>query len=244
MPVHDWTRTDAATFHAFHTAWITHLSEALNGGLLPSGYYALPEQHAGSRIADVLTLHSPTVESSPASSDEVGLAVADAPPKTQLKLLASSHRSLQRTLAIRHTSGHQIVAMLEIVSPANKDRRIHVDEFVDKAEVALLRGVHLLVADLLPPGKHDPAGIHGAIWERFDDEPYAVPQDQSLTLASYTAGAQPTAYVEHLSPGQDLVEMPLFLNADRYINVPMNTTYQIAFHGLPAFLRHDLEQSR
>lgn len=39
MPVHDWTRVDAGTFHAFHTAWITHLSETLNGGLLPPDYY-------------------------------------------------------------------------------------------------------------------------------------------------------------------------------------------------------------
>lgn len=58
MPVHDWKQVDAGTFHAFHTAWITHLSEALNGGVLPSGYYALPEQHAGRFIADVLTLQA------------------------------------------------------------------------------------------------------------------------------------------------------------------------------------------
>ena len=44
MPVHDWTRVDAGTFHGFHTAWITHLSEALNEGLLPPGNYALAEQ--------------------------------------------------------------------------------------------------------------------------------------------------------------------------------------------------------
>lgn len=60
MPVHDWTRVHAGTFHAFHTAWVTHLSEALNGGVLPSGYYALPEQHLGRSIADVLTLHAAT----------------------------------------------------------------------------------------------------------------------------------------------------------------------------------------
>ena len=29
MPIHDWTRVDAGTFHAFHTAWVTHLSEML-----------------------------------------------------------------------------------------------------------------------------------------------------------------------------------------------------------------------
>ena len=200
MPVHDWTRVDAGTFHAFHTAWITHLSEALNGGLLPSGYYALPEQHAGSRIADVLTLHSPVVESSRSPSDDGGVAVADAPPKTQRKLTASAaSRSLRRTLAIRHVSGHRVIALLEVVSPANKDRLTHVEEFVDKAEAALLHDVHVLVVDLIPPGRHDPRGIHGAIWDRFDDEPYVIPTDQPLTVVSYTAGIQPVAYVEHLA---------------------------------------------
>ena len=243
MPVHDWTRVDAGTFHAFHTAWITHLSEALNGGLLPSGYYALPEQHAGSRIADVLTLHSPVVESSRSPNDDGGVAVADAPPKTQRKLTASAaSRSLRRTLAIRHVSGHQVIALLEVVSPANKDRQAHVEEFVDKAEAALLHDVHVLVVDLIPPGRHDPRGIHGAIWDRFDDEPYEVPADQPLTVVSYTAGLQPVAYVEHLAVGSDLTDMPLFLNPDRYVNVPMETTYQAAFHGLPSFLRDSLNQ--
>ncbi len=239
MPVHDWTRVDAGTFHAFHTAWITHLSEALNGGLLPSGYYALPEQHAGSRIADVLTLHSPRVgtATTPQENDG-GVAVADAPPKTQRKLIASTaSRSLQRTLAIRHVSGHHVIALLEVVSPANKDRLAHVEEFVNKVEAALLHDVHVLVVDLLPPGRHDPRGIHGAIWERFDEEPDVIPLGHTLTLASYTAGHQPVAYVEHLAVGSDLADMPLFLNADRYINVPLETTNQAAFRGLPSFLR-------
>ena len=245
MPVHDWTRVDAGTFHAFHTAWITHLSETLNSGVLPPEYYALPEQHAGSRIADVLTLHSPferTSERSASSpSGEGGLAVADAPPKTQRRLTASvASRSLRRTLAIRHVSGHHVIALLEIVSPANKDRRTHVEEFAHKVETALVHDVHVLVVDLLPPGRHDPRGIHGAIWERFDDELDVVPFDQPLTLASYTAGLQPVAYVEHLSVGSELADMPLFLNADRYINVPLETTYQAAFEGLPSFLRDSL----
>lgn len=58
MPIHDGTRVDDGTFHAFHTSWITHLSGTLNRGVLPSGYYALPEQHAGRPIADILTLQA------------------------------------------------------------------------------------------------------------------------------------------------------------------------------------------
>src|SRR5262249_17851650 len=58
MPVHDWARVEAGIFHDFHTVWIGHLRTALNEGILPEGYYALAEQHAGRSIADVLTLHA------------------------------------------------------------------------------------------------------------------------------------------------------------------------------------------
>ena len=65
MPVHDWTRVEAGIFHAFHVAWIPELQKTLNGGLLPEGYYALAEQHAGRAIADVLTLHASPAPLSP-----------------------------------------------------------------------------------------------------------------------------------------------------------------------------------
>lgn len=232
MPVHDWSRVDAGAFHAFHTAWITHLSEALNGGVLPSGYYALPEQHMGRFIAARFTLQAP------APIEGGGLAVAESQPKVRRKLSASSStRGRSRTLTIRHVSGNRIVALVEIVSPANKDRRSHVEEFIDKAEIALLHGINLLLVDLFPPGAHDPHGMHGAFWERFDDEPYVPPADEPLTLASYVAGPRPDVYVEPFVAGSPLAEMPLFLNPDRYVNVPLETTYLAAFRGLPAFLR-------
>ena len=59
MPVHDWTKVDAGTFHSFHNAWITHLMGKLNGGVLPEGYYALSEQYSSGLIPDVLTLSLP-----------------------------------------------------------------------------------------------------------------------------------------------------------------------------------------
>ena len=47
MPVHDWTRVEAGTFHDFHHSWIEELKRALNAGLLPLAYYAQAEQRAG-----------------------------------------------------------------------------------------------------------------------------------------------------------------------------------------------------
>ena len=48
-------------------------------------------------------------------------------------------------------------------------------------------------------------------------------------------------YLEHLAVGTALPEMPLFLRPDRYVNVPLESTYQAAYRGLPAFWREVLE---
>jgi hypothetical protein len=243
MSLHDWARVDDGTSHAFHTAWITHLSETLNGGLLPNGYYALPEQHAGRPIADVLTLQSPSATVPPV--EEGGLAVETAPPKTAQRITVSpGPRARQRTLAVRHVSGHQIVALVEILSPANKGRRRHVEEFAVKAGTALQLGIHLLMADLFPPRPHDPRRMHAAILECLDDaEPPRSPSpEHPLTVASYEAGLPIEVYLEHLSVGEMLPAMPLFLSPGYYINVPLEQAYQLAFQGMPKFWRDVLEQ--
>jgi hypothetical protein len=43
-------------------------------------------------------------------------------------------------------------------------------------------------------------------------------------------------------PRLALPEMPLFLDPDRYINVPLEPTYQAAHDGMPAFWRGVLER--
>ncbi len=84
MPVHDWTRVDAGIWHDFHNVWIAELRNALNSGVLPPGYYALSEQHAGKYIADVLTLHGepplpepPQEVLRPAAEGSAGYALAN-----------------------------------------------------------------------------------------------------------------------------------------------------------------------
>lgn len=246
MPVHDWTRVEAGIFHAFHVAWLPEIQKALNGGLLPEGYYALAEQHAGRTIADVLTLHA-----SPATSERLplppatgGTAVAEAPPQVRRRQsIDAAALGRRRSLAIRHVSGHRLVALVELVSPANKDRVSHVEEFVAKAISAFDAGIHLLLVDLFPPGIHDEFGMHGSILAQLEpeSEPYDLPLTEPLTLASYAAGEQVEIYLEHLRVGEDLVNMPLFLRPDRYVSVPLEKTYLSAYGGMPEFWRSRLE---
>jgi hypothetical protein len=244
MPVHDWTRVEAGIFHSFHNAWITHLGEALNGGILPEGYYALGEQHAGRLVTDVLTLHAsrPNGEPPPLPPSGPGLAVAEAPPKVRRQLTGiETYRQRRRTLAIRHVSGHRLIALIEIVSPANKYRLESVEALAPKTVDALDLGVHVLLLDLLPPGRDDPRGLHAVVWSQFDEVPYDFPLAEPLTVASYSAGPPVKAYLEHLAVGGTLPDMPLFLHSDRYIPAPLEATYQRAYRGVPAFWRDVLE---
>ncbi|MGH7135710.1 MAG: DUF4058 family protein [Pirellulales bacterium] len=241
MPVHDWSRVKPGIFHDFHNAWITHLKETLNGGLLPKGYYALSEQHAGRVITDILTLHDDTSSDPP---ERGGVAVADAPPQVGRKMIASenaTYRALRRTVAVRHISDHQLVALIEIVSPSNKDRAQSVRDFVEKAVGAIRAGCHLTVVDLFGPTTFDPQGIHGQIWEYFDVEDYIIPANEPMTLAAYCSGDVPEAYVAHIALGEPLPVMPLFLTAASYINLPLAETYNAAWRGVPDYWRNVLE---
>ncbi len=251
MPVHDWTRVDAGIFHSFHTVWIGFLNTTLNDGLLPEGYYALAEQHAGKTIADVLTLHTSVAPREPRPLPPIpttgGLAVAEAPPRTRRKhSVEPAARARRRSLAIRHVSGHRLIALLEIVSPANKDRERHVKEFTGKVLSALNVGVHVLLVNLFPPGTNDPEGLHGILLQELEDsdEKYNLPPKEPLTLASYAADppAGVDIYLEHVAVGASLPEMPLFLTPDRYVNVPLEGTCQAAYRGIPAFWREVLER--
>src|SRR5437762_3575082 len=88
MPVHDWTRVDDGICHDFHLAWIGELRKALNSGILPSGYYALAEQVAGSVGPDVLTLQGNGLQAEEppvADSDASGgtLTLVRTPPQSR-----------------------------------------------------------------------------------------------------------------------------------------------------------------
>ena len=243
MPVHDWTRVDAGVFHDFHSVWIAELRNALNRGLLPPDYYAMAEQHANKYVADVLTLHpAPVGERVPTETPRGGIAVAEAPPKVRWNLsLTPSVRTRRKTLAIRHVSGHRLIALIEIVSPANKDRKEHVQELVAKLTDALLHGIHVLLIDLFPPGAHDRHGIHGAVWKVLGDAPTPVPRGEPLTLASYEATTTIEVFMERVAVGSTLMDMPLFLEPDLYVNVPLESTYDSTWRGTPAFWRETLE---
>lgn len=85
--------------------------------------------------------------------------------------------------------------------------------------------------------------MHGQIWQYFDTEDYVLPEAKPFTLAAYCAGELPDAYVTHLAVGELLPQMPLFLSAGAYVNVPFAAAYDAAWRGVPAYWRAMMEEA-
>jgi hypothetical protein len=245
MPVHDWSRIYDGAFHAFHLGWIYELQVALNQGLLPPDYYAMAEQVAGLGIPDVLTLQAGNGHAESWAGDPIAgaTAVAEAPPRVADRetLEREIYTNLQRSIVIHHTSDDRIVALIEILSAGNKSSNRDFQKFVTKAVESLEHGYHLLLIDLQPPTPRDPEGVHAAIREEFGGKPKSPPTGKPLTLVAYDAGPPKQAYVQRLSFGEALIDMPLFLAPGWYVDVPLEATYQAAWRGVPRRIRDQLE---
>ena len=202
MAIHDWKTAPAGFFHHFHQRGACAICDALNAGRLPSGYFALIEKTTFGVAPDVVTLQGWR------------------PPRRPANVAARSHWRMPRPglgspvestdeeayaaranrIAVRDSS-HEVVAVIEIVSPGNKSSRNAMKSFVEKAIDLLRQGVNLLIIDLFPPTPRDLQGIHQKIWSELADEPFVLPADKPLTLAAYTAGVPLRAFVEPVAVG-------------------------------------------
>jgi len=238
MPIHDWSRVPAGLFHHFHQQWAGSICNALNAGRLPKGFYALLEQHAAGVIPDVVTLQRgprPSERRNPPG----GIAVAEAPPKTRFVSQASDedvYAAKADRIAIYNPLG-DVVSVIELVSPGNKNSRHSIRSFVEKTLDFLRQGIHTLIIDLFPPSPRDSQGIHKVIWDEVREEPFELPSDKPLTLVAYSAGVPKKAYVEPVAVGDALPDMPVFLDSDTYILAPLEMTYLATWATCPEPLR-------
>ncbi len=240
MPIHDWTRVPSGLFHDFHQSWSIRIKDALNTGLLPTGIAALVEQRIGPRESDVLAIERRNGRA--ADERGTGGVVTLDQPVTRIVRRSSKQIYAGRAnrIVVRHHLG-RIIAVIEIVSPGNKDSRSALRDFVEKTIEFLRGGIHVLVVDLFPPTPRDPSGIHKAIWDEIEEEPFAFPPAKDRILVSYESGGVRAAYIEPLGVGDKMLDMPLFLKNDMHVKVPLEPTYQATWNASPEDLRQAVE---
>lgn len=230
MPLHDWTRVTDNVFHYLHMMWIAELLRRLNGGALPAGYLARPEEYVGPYQSDVLTLEVGAPPSPVAGGAQLEPTVTIAPPRF------SAVR--QRRVTVFSARDERRVAVVEIVSPGNKDSDARARWFEAKLVDYLAAGLHVAALDLLPPTGPAP-GLAAAVARELGSE--AVPEE-GRCVTSFERSAAPDAvriYHQRLALGQALPDAPLFLEPGKHVLLPLEATYQAAVQTLP---RHDLDR--
>jgi hypothetical protein len=242
MPMHDWAKVEPGIYHMFHGAWLYAIARVLNNGLLPAPYYALTEQRVATIEADILTLRPVETNHSPPSPP--GRRTGAAEPAVGLLERAKKAAQLPaRRITIRDDR-HQVLAVIELVSPGNIKDRENYAAFVGKATELLAAGIHLAVIDPFRPPKHAPGGLHAAIWkmvtrQRKGSKPFTLTADRPLVAASYCASAaEVVAAVQTFAIGEPVPDIPLYLTADeQYVTVPLEATYEAAWPEVPKVWR-------
>jgi hypothetical protein len=242
MPVHDWSRIPSGIFHHFHQHWTIEIATTLNRGKLPRGLSAMVEQRAGPKETDVLTVESRgSKKKSLSDRDDGGLLTLERPTTRIVRRTTKQiYADRANRIVVKHHLG-RIVAVIEILSPGNKDSRASMRDFIDKTTILMRQGVHLLIVDLFPPSPRDPFGIHKAIWDEIVEEDFEFPEGMDRIAASYEMGGERVAYVEPFAVGDALPVMPLFLATGIHIRVPLEATYQSTWDASPEEMRRAVE---
>src|SRR4051812_7757423 len=108
-------------WESFHVTWAGAIADTLNEDLLPDGYFAEEHAHAGARIEiDVATFAG---DGAPAANGSVATRTY-APPAPPLTIPAAFPDEFE-VRVYESEGGARLVAAVELVSPANKDRAAH-----------------------------------------------------------------------------------------------------------------------
>ena len=156
MPLRDHFHPPFAnrrSWEGFHGQWPTMIVIGLSRKL-PQRYVAEPQVHLGSSIEiDVATYDEDDADfpSTGETGNGGGVATAVwAPPKPTLAVASDLPDLAEYEVRVYDSkSGRRLVAAVEIVSPANKDRPEHRRAFVAKCAALLQNRVSVAIVDLV-----------------------------------------------------------------------------------------------
>lgn len=261
MPLYDLSslKNDPNSWTQVHTMWTAKIVDYLNGGALPAPYQAMPTLHVGIRAEiDIATakprlptafpngVHRNGTPSGFGGGGGVATAVATktyAPPKAALSANVEFAETEAFEVQIQRKKWG-VVAAIELVSPANKDRPASRATFVTKCASYLSAGVSLVVVDAVSERLAD---LHGELCELLRLEPAFAWQSESglsaicyrtvqgcIDTKSYRSDGtvRMDVWPHELKVGEELPTVPLWLAVDLAIPLELESTYRATCQSL------------
>jgi hypothetical protein len=232
MPLLDHFRAPLSQdrrWEGFHSAWAEAMASHLNHDLLPQQYYADANIKVGKQVEiDVATRE----EQNLTGNGKGGVAVwAPAKPQAVVALDFSQLDEFE-VLIINDEAGPRVVAAIELISPANKDRPLHRRMFAAKCASYLQQGIGVIVVDVVT--------VRSGNLQRELSDLLGVTVDvpgkaaSELYAAAYRAGFAETEsmqmeiWSDMLKVGSSLPTLPLWIAPDRCVPLDLEKTYRTA----------------
>jgi len=229
MPLRDHFRPPVslvASWEGFHDQWPAVIVQQLRQQL-PPGYVAEPRVHSGAHDdIDVPTL----------VTDGSGATAVWAPatPSVDVETALPDYDEYE-VRVYDATRGRQLVAAVELVSPANKDRPEHRNVFVGKCAALLQKGVAVSVVDLVTVRQFNLYAELLAAIGHADPTLGDPPPPLYATACRWTRTGKRThlqAWSHALTPGQPLPTLPLWLGRDLVVPLDLERSYESACRDL------------
>jgi hypothetical protein len=198
---------------------------------LPEGYFAEEHAQLGPMVEIDVATFTDHEASAPRSGGTATLSPRTWAPPAPAIIVPAAFPDAFEVLVFDGEGGARLVAAIELVSPANKDRDTHRRAFAIKCASYLCRGIGLIVVDIVTSRR---ANLHNEIGQVLDQgEAFALPAEAALYGIAYRpivrdGESRIEIWPSPLEIGRPLPVLPLALNAEIVLPIDLDSTYTVA----------------
>lgn len=220
------------SWEVLHGQWPAVIVQQLRSKL-PPGYTAGPTVHHGAQIGVDVAAWKQVVDSEPGSGG-VATATWIAPPDIRVTTDLDDLDVYEVSIYTTEYDQQRLVAAIEIVSPANKDRPERRNAFIAKCAALLQAGVAINIVDVVTERHFN---LYAELME-FIGHPLAEATPRSAVYAASCrwVRSQADTFLETwsytLTVGQPLPQLPLWLAEALVVPLDLEQSYEQACHDL------------
>jgi hypothetical protein len=233
-----------------HAQWASAMVQRLNEAVLPRRFESESEIHAGTQVEIDIGTFEEEAQATLFSTNgnDGGVAVATqtyAPPAPPISGEVSfAEPDLFEVRVYKDEGGMKLVAAIELVSEANKDRPAHRRIFAAKCASYLAKGVSVVVVDVVTNRTASPHAELIDLLHLGDAFKWSSPSGLSAVSYRVVQGAQKVGlpvgngqvrldvWPHALTVGAELPTLPLWLAADLAVPLELELTYAAACKAL------------
>lgn len=240
MPLRDHYRppvSKRSSWEGFHGMWPASIVQQILPSL-PANFVAEPRVHLGAQMEIDVGTFEP--------DDGPAFGVSDSDGRAATAVWAPAEPTVAVETALPDLDeyavhvydlarGRRLVASVEIVSPANKDRPEHRNAFVGKCAALLRKGIAVSVVDLVTVRQFN---LYAELMEfigRADPTLTDPPAPVYATSCRWVRVEKRTLFQtwsHTLAVGAALPTLPLWLTADRAVPLALEESYERACRDL------------